>query len=160
MMNKWLSPRNLALNAMVAAVYAVLTISLPVLSYGAWQCRLSEALTLLPLLLPTSIPGLAVGCLIANLLSPVGALDVVLGTIATLLAAIGTYRLVKKPLLAAACPVIANGLIIGVMLSIVYQLPLVLTVVQVAVGEAVAVYGLGFLLIHFLRKTKLQGFAG
>jgi len=160
MKNNMFTTRNLALNAMVAALYAVLTLFLPMLSYGAWQCRLSEALTLLPMIFPASIPGLTVGCLIANLLSPVGALDVVVGTFATLIAAIGTYKLASKPLLAAACPVISNGLIIGIMLSVVGQLPLLLTVLQVAAGEAVAVYGLGFLMIHFLKKTKLQSYFG
>lgn len=145
MFRRSINTKALCLSGIIAALYAALTLMLPVLSYGAWQCRLSEALTLLPLVLPQSVPGLAVGCLVANLLSPVGIWDVLFGTLATLLAAIGTYALRQKPLLAASCPVISNGLIVGLMLSVVYSLPPVLTIIQVAVGEALAValgYGL------------------
>ena len=145
MFRRSINTKALCLSGIIAALYAALTLMLPVLSYGAWQCRLSEALTLLPLVLPQSVPGLAVGCLAANLLSPVGIWDVLFGTLATLLAAIGTYALRQKPLLAASCPVISNGLIVGLMLSVVYSLPPVLTIIQVAVGEALAValgYGL------------------
>ena len=139
MFRRSFSTRSLCLSAIIAALYAALTLMLPVLSYGAVQCRLSEALTILPLVLPQSVPGLFVGCLVANLLSPVGIWDVLFGSLATLAAAIGTHALRRHPLLAAACPVIANGLIIGVMLSVMYGLPAPLTMLQVAAGEAVAV---------------------
>lgn len=142
--------RSLCLSAIIAALYAALTLCLPVLSYGALQCRLSEALTLLPLVLPQAVPGLAVGCLVSNLLSPVGVWDVLFGTLATLLAGMGTYRLREHPLLAAACPVVCNGLIVGVMLSVVYQLPAVLTVAEVAAGEVIAV-ALGYMLLKALK---------
>lgn len=150
MFKRQLSTRSLCLSAIIAALYAALTLLLPVLSYGAWQCRLSEALTLLPLVLPQSVPGLFVGCLVANLLSPVGIWDVLFGSLATLTAAIGTYALRKHPLLAAACPVVANGLIVGVMLSVVYSLPAVLTIIQVAAGEALAVI-IGYVLLKALK---------
>ena len=90
MCKRLLTTRSLCLSAIIAALYAALTMALPVLSYGAWQCRLSEALTLLPLVLPQAVPGLFVGCVVANLLSPVGVWDVVFGSLATLLAAVGT----------------------------------------------------------------------
>ena len=142
--------RSLCLSAIIAALYAALTLMLPVLSYGAWQCRLSEALTMLPLVLPQSVPGLFIGCLVANLLSPVGIWDVLFGSLATLLAAMGTHALRKRPLLAVTCPVISNGLIVGAMLSIVYSLPAVLTIIQVAVGEALAV-AVGYVLLRVLK---------
>lgn len=157
MFKRMLSTRSLCLSAIIAALYAVLTLALPALSYGAWQCRISEAMTLLPMVLPQAIPGLFVGCIVANLLSPVGVWDVVIGSLATLLAAIGTYRLRDKPVLAAACPVLANGLIVGGMLAIVYALPMALTMLQVAAGELLAVL-IGFVLIKALKKADLSKF--
>ena len=156
MLKKWLTTKNLCLSGIIAALYAVLTLALPAISYGEWQCRIWEAMTLLPIVLPQSIPGLVVGCLVSNLLSPVGATDIVFGTLATLVAAIGTYALRKNRLLAALCPVVSNGLIVGAMLSVVYGLPFALTALQVAVGEAVAVYVLGFALLAALKKVDLS----
>lgn len=154
-MKKLLTTRSMCISAIIAALYAALTLSLPALSYGQIQCRLSEALTLLPMLLPQAVPGLFVGCLVANLLSPVGAMDIIFGSLATLLAALGTRALRKKPLLAAACPVIANGVIVGVMLSVAYGLPLWLTMLEVALGEAVAVAA-GFGLMQALKRVDLS----
>ena len=154
-MKKLFTTQSLCLAAIIAAIYAALTLALPALSYGQLQCRLSEALTLLPMLLPQAVPGLFVGCLVANLLSPVGAMDIIFGSLATLLAALGTRVLRKKPLLAAACPVIANGVIVGVMLSVAYGLPLWLTMLEVALGEAVAVAA-GFGLMQALKRVDLS----
>ncbi len=154
MSRRSVNTRSLCISAIIAALYAALTLCLPVLSYGALQCRLSEALALLPLVLPQAVPGLAVGCLVSNLLSPVGVWDVLFGTLATLLAALGTRRLREHPLLAAACPVVCNGLMVGGMLSVVYQLPAVLTVAQVAGGDVIAV-ALGYGLLKVL-KGKLN----
>lgn len=157
MFKKFPTTRSLCLSAMIAALYAALTILLAPISYGNVQCRVSEAMTLLPILLPQAIPGLAVGCLVANLLSPVAIWDVLFGTLATLIAAVGTYALRRRPLLAALCPVAANGIIVGAMLSVFYALPLWLTMAEVAVGEVVAV-ALGFLLLPAMRKLDLTRF--
>ena len=157
MFKKLLTTRSVCLSAMIAALYAALTLLLAPISYGAIQCRISEAMTLLPILLPQAIPGLVIGCLVANLLSPVAVWDVIFGTLATLIAALGTYWLRKKPLLAALCPVVANGVIVGVMLAVFYALPLWMTMLEVAVGEAVAV-ALGFILLAALRKVDLSRF--
>ena len=157
MFKKLLTTRSVCLSAMIAALYAALTLLLAPISYGAIQCRISEAMTLLPILLPQAIPGLVIGCLVANLLSPVAIWDVIFGTLATLIAALGTYRLRKKPLLAALCPVVANGVIVGVMLAVFYALPLWMTMLEVAVGEAAAV-ALGFILLAALRKVDLSRF--
>lgn len=150
MFKRQLTTRFLCLSAIIAALYAALTLMLPVLSYGAWQCRLSEAMTLLPLVLPQAVPGLFVGCVVSNLLSPVGIWDVVFGSLATLIAALGTYALRKRPLLAAACPVVSNGLIVGLMLSVVYSLPAALTIIQVAAGETLAV-AVGYVILKVLK---------
>ncbi len=157
MFKKLLTTRSVCLSAMIAALYAALTILLAPISYGNIQCRVSEAMTLLPILLPQAIPGLVVGCLVANLLSPVAVWDVLFGTLATLIAAVGTYALRRKPLLAALCPVVANGIIVGAMLSVFYALPLWLTMAEVAVGEVVAV-AVGLLLLPAMRKLDLSRF--
>ena len=157
MFKKFLTTRSVCLSAMIAALYAALTLLLAPISYGAIQCRISEAMTLLPILLPQAIPGLVIGCLVANLLSPVAIWDVLFGTLATLIAAMGTYWLRKKPILAALCPVVANGVIVGIMLAVFYALPLWMTMLEVAVGEAVAV-ALGFILLAALRKVDLSRF--
>lgn len=157
MFRKLLTTRSLCLSALIAALYAALTLLLAPLSYGSLQCRISEAMTILPILLPQAIPGLFVGCLIANLYTGV-ITDILFGSLATLLAALGTYLLRKKPLLAAACPVVSNGLIVGLVLSFTQRLPLALTMLQVAAGEVAAV-ALGMLiLLPVLRRIDLKQF--
>ena len=154
MFKKLLSTRSLCVSAVIAALYAALTILLAPISYGSIQCRISEAMTLLPMVLPQAIPGLFVGCLIANLYT--GMLtDIIFGSLATLLAAIGTYLLRKKPILAATCPVIANGVIVGLVLSLSFNLPVALTMAEVAIGESVAVL-IGFAMLRALGKTKID----
>lgn len=115
--------RFLALGAVIAGLYAVLTYVAAAmnLAYGAVQFRFSEALTVLPVFTPAAVPGLALGCFIANLASPLGVVDWVFGTGATLLAGIGTWlvRDVKVkgvPVLAPLPPVIANVVLVGLRL--------------------------------------------
>ena len=159
-MRKLFTTRSLALGAIIAALYAALTLLLPIISYGEWQCRLSEALTMLPVLFPEAVPGLTLGCLIANLMSPVGPLDIVFGTLATLIAAIGTRLLRKNLIAAAACPVLSNALIVGGMLAYVYHISFPLTALQVGLGELAAVL-LGCLMLRFLwRNQELLKIAG
>lgn len=88
--------KQLTLAAVIAAAYAALPLCLP--AYGAIQVRLSEAFTVLPFLFPAAVPGVAVGCLVANLLSPYGLIDVACGTAATLLAALWTSRIRHRAL--------------------------------------------------------------
>ena len=97
----------LTLNGVIAAAYAALTLvaSAMNLAYGPVQFRFSEALTVLPFLFPGTWPGLFVGCLVANLLSPYGPIDIVIGSLATLLAAIWTEK-VDRPWLAPLPPVL------------------------------------------------------
>ena len=103
--------RDLTLAAVLAAVYAALTITLPVPQYGAVQIRFAEALTVLPFLFPAATPGLFVGCIIANLFSPF-VLDVVFGSMATLLACLWTSRMTSR-WLAPLPPVLCNAVIVG-----------------------------------------------
>ena len=155
MFKKLLTTRSLCVSAVIAALYAALTLLLAPISYGNLQCRVSEAMTLLPMLMPSAIPGLFVGCLLANILGGASILDVVFGSLATLLAAIGTYALRKKPLLAALCPIVANGVIVGAVLSYVWALPLLLTMAEVAIGEVGAVI-IGFVMLAALKKVDLS----
>ncbi len=104
--------------AVIAALYAGLTLAAAPISYGAFQFRIAEALTLLPVFTPAAIPGLALGCAIANFGSPLGPIDIVAGSAATLCAALFTYLLRRVtfkgwPLLAPLPPVLLNGLMIG-----------------------------------------------
>ena len=155
-MKKLFTTRSICLSAVIAALYAALTLLLAPISYGDWQCRVSEALTMLPMLMPQAVPGLFVGCVLANLLGPsAGVTDIVFGSLATLIAAVGTWYFRRNKWLAAACPVISNGLIVGAVLSLAYNLPFFLTALQVAAGEALAV-AVGLVLVRALRRADLE----
>ena len=160
MFRRLLNTRSLCLSAVIAALYAALTLLLAPISYGNLQCRVSEALTILPVLFPEAIPGLTVGCLLANLLGSATPWDVIFGTLATLIAAVLTYATRsalwtkwKLPVLSAVWPVLSNGIIVGIILSITFNLPLFLTMLEVAVGELVALF-IGLLLYPALEKLK------
>ena len=160
MFRRLLNTRSLCLSAVIAALYAALTLLLAPISYGNLQCRVSEALTILPVLFPEAIPGLTVGCLLANLLGSATPWDVIFGTLATLIAAVLTYATRsalwtkwKLPVLSAVWPVLSNGIIVGIILSVTFNLPLFLTMLEVAVGELVAVF-IGLLLYPVLEKLK------
>ena len=116
-MSKW-STRQIATAAIIAALYTVMSLlsSIFGLTYGPIQCRFSEALTVLPFFLPEAVPGLFVGCLVTNLMSTVGPLDIIFGSMATLLAALWTAKMPNK-FLATLPPVICNAVIIGAMIA-------------------------------------------
>ena len=153
--------KSLARAGMIAAIYAALTLIFAPISFNAVQFRISEAMTVLPILLPEAVPGLAVGCLVANILGGAALPDVIGGTLATLIAAILTRTLRKKPVLAMASPVVINGLIVGPLVYFCYEYQSVFslgalgfTVFTVALGESVVVAVLGTLLIKALPKIK------
>ena len=148
--------KYLAEAAVIAAIYALLTIVLAPISYGAVQVRISEALTVLPFFTPAAVPGLFVGCIAANIMSPYGLADLIFGSAASLIGAIGSYLLRKKPLLVPLAPVISNGIIVGAMLYYVYEvpLPLIVQMLYVALGEVVACYAIGYPLMKYLNTYK------
>ena len=154
MSKRFFTFQNLCFSAVLAALYVALTVLLP-FSYGPVQFRISEALTLLPVLFPQSIPGLTLGCLIANLLGSSTPWDVIFGTLTTLLAAIATYRLRQNIWLAAAAPVLGNGVVVGLVLHLTLRFPLVSTMLSVAFGEACVLYLLGVPLVRALKKITL-----
>lgn len=151
--------------AMIAAGYTVLTLLAMMLNlaYGPVQFRFSEALTVLPVLPPAAVPGLAVGCLLSNLWSSMGALDIIFGTAATLLAALTTYmvrniRVKGIPILAPLPPVLFNALIVGVEITIVspggFVFPAFLAnALSVGLGELAVCYVLGLPLLVALEKA-------
>ncbi|HHT83590.1 MAG: QueT transporter family protein [Christensenellales bacterium] len=118
--------RFMARTAVIAALYALITIALPPLSYGPLQFRAAESLTLLPILFAEAIPGLSLGCLIANIFSPYGWYDMLFGTLATLIAACLTRAIAVNrkwfgkhselmPVFAAFPPIFINALILPLM---------------------------------------------
>lgn len=153
--------RDLTLAAMVAALYAVMSYfgNIFGLTFGPVQFRFAEALTVLPFLFPVTIPGLFVGCLITNLLSPYGPIDIVLGSLATLIAAVWTSR-VKHKWLAPLPPVICNTVLVGFTIGLAEAggftaaLPAAWAYngLSVGVGELGVCYVLGMLLLAALPK--------
>ena len=153
--------KKLVTNALIAALYAGCTLALAPISYGVMQFRVSEALTLLPFIRKDTIWGITIGCLRANLLNPMGVnpLDVVFGTIATLLAALVTARC-KKVWLAAIPPVVSNGIIIGAMLAFTltpdaFMASFAAFGLQIALEEAVVCFLLGIPLESLVRKLGI-----
>lgn len=145
----------------IAAAYVVLTFIAQTvgLASGAIQFRLSEVLTILPMFTTAAIPGLAVGCVLANVLTGCALWDVVFGSIATLLGALGTHLLKKteNPYLGCLPPIISNMLIVPAVLMKVYGAPesywyLMLTV---GIGEVVCCGVLGVIFYKVIKKRKL-----
>ncbi len=139
--------------AIIAAMYAALTIGFQPICYGQIQVRVSEVLTVLPFFTPAAIPGLFVGCLLANVFSPIGLADVIFGSLATLIAAYVTSKM-RKTYLAPLPPVIVNGIVVGFELYYVYKLPLFASMGWVALGEIIVCYGVGYFLVLTLDKNK------
>ena len=146
--------------AFIATVYVVLTYasSLFGLSSGVIQVRFSEALTVLPVFTPAAIPGLCIGCFLSNLLTGCAFWDIIFGTFATLIGAIGTYFLRKKPYAAPIPPIISNMIIIPFILHLVYQLPggIFFFMLTVGAGEIISCGVLGMILYTALKKTNIK----
>lgn len=139
--------------AFIGAVYAVLTIALAPISYGQIQVRVAEALTVLPMFTPAAIPGLFVGCIVANIYGGGGLIDIVFGSLASLLAAFMSYKIRKKWLVPLP-PVVINGIVVGLILHYLYQAPLLIAMGWVTLGQMIACYGLGYPLILMLEKYR------
>jgi uncharacterized membrane protein len=144
-------------NAMIAAVYAVMTIGLAPISYGPVQVRISECMTLLAFYDKRVIPGLVAGCFLANIGSPFGLPDMIIGTAAT---AVGLYlmRFCPNLLTASLMPVLANGVIIGAELTLLSALPPeispLLAMIYVGLGEFAAVTVIGCIVMKLVMKNE------
>lgn len=154
--------RFLTQSGVIAAVYVLLTMLAAAmgLDSGAVQLRLSEALTILPVFTPAAVPGLFIGCLLSNLLAGGVIWDVIFGSLATLLGAVGTRLLRKNRWLACLPPILANVLIIPFVLTYAYGIPggIPWFMLTVGMGEVLSCGLLGQLLWSTLDKHKGQLF--
>lgn len=147
--------------AIIAATYAVLTMLLAPISYGPIQFRVSEIMVLLVFIDKRYFTGIALGTFLAGLFSPYGMLDAVVGTIATVVA-LGGIIIVKRSLgdnlkslmIASLSPTIANGIIIGWLISYSVGIPFLMPALQVALGEFVVVSILGVIVIRWIQKNE------
>ena len=153
--------KTLTTAALIAALYVVLThlANLLGLASGAVQIRFSEALTILPLFTAAAVPGLTVGCLLANLLTGCAFWDVVFGTLATLIGAAITYFLKKHPYLSPLPTILANMVIIPFVLILQGiggwdMLPYFAT--TVGLGEIIACGVLGIVLVVYFSRHEKQ----
>lgn len=158
MQQKGITTRFLTETGIIAALYAVLTVVLAPISYGPMQVRVSEALCVLPYFTPAAVPGLFIGCLIANIAglmlgSSLGLLDVVVGSLTTLVAAWLTSRIRVRPLVPAPA-VVLNAFTVPWVLMTVLGVPYWPSVLWVGVGQALACYGIGLPLLYLLERNR------
>ncbi len=153
----------IAVNAVLAAIYAALTVAIAPLSYGNIQFRFSEILLFLAFYDVRFFPGLILGCLIANLFSPMLAYDVPFGTLATVIACVLcrlSGKLIRNERIGLfTVPVwgaLANGLLVGVALHLAYQLPYWITCAEVAAGEFAVLLAGAFIFLTITRIPKIR----
>lgn len=157
---KKVNTKSLTQAAIIAALYCAINLSpLSALAFGPMQIRFAEALTVLPAVFPSAIPGLFIGCLITNIVGITmglggGLLDVIFGSLATLLAAWCSYKLRKYIYLVPLPPVIINAIVIGLILHFVINVPLLSTILFIGAGQLLACYVLGLPLLLWFKKTK------
>ena len=142
--------------AAIAAIYVVITLTFGFMGFGPVQFRISEALTVLPYFTPAAIPGLFIGCLISNLVGS-SLLDIIFGSLATLIAAILSYKMPKK-FLVPLPPVLVNAIVVPIILKITMNAPFLMSIVTVGLGQVLACYGIGYPLILLLDKNKQKIF--
>ena len=144
--------------ALIAALYTLLTMLAAGfdLASGAVQVRFSEALTILPFFTPAAIPGLTIGCLLSNTLTGCALPDIIFGTLATFLGAVGSFALRKNRWLCALPPIISNMLIIPFILTYAYHIPggVPLFMLTVGLGELISCMVLGQLLLQVLLPLR------
>lgn len=148
--------KTLVTGAIIAALYVVLTLLANAfgLASGVIQVRISEALNVLVCFTGAAVPGVTVGCLLANLLTGGVVMDVIFGTLASFIGAFGGYLLRKNRLLALLCPILSNTIIVPFVLKFAYGAPDALWFLfgSVSVGEVISCGILGFLLGHVLDR--------
>ncbi|MDR1204549.1 MAG: QueT transporter family protein [Peptococcaceae bacterium] len=144
--------RRMARGAVIAALYAAVTLALAPFSFGPAQLRASEALTVLPVFFPEAPLGLFIGCAAANFVGGYGVADVVFGSLATLLAALCTRGLARFPFLAPLPPVVLNGVVVGYVLHAATGIPWLALALEVGAGELASCYCLGLPLLFALKR--------
>ncbi len=155
MKNKIFTIEIMTKSALIAALYVVLVYAFASTSFLPVQVRVAEALCILPAFTFAAVPGLFIGCLLSNILGGLGMLDIVFGSLATLLAAYLAYKIPKnilKPLPA----VLINAVVVPIILYYTVNAPILLTALEVFVGQAIACYGLGLPLMYALQKSGFK----
>ena len=147
---------SIAYAAVIAAVYVVLTLIFAPISYGPIQVRVSEALCVLPIFTPAAVPGIFIGCLLANALGGLVIWDVVFGSLASLAAAYISYLLRSKKVFAYLSPIVINALVVPFVLKYAYGVDDLIWYMMftVAVGEIISVGVLGSILSIVLEKYR------
>ena len=148
--------------AMIAAIYVVLTLIFAPFSYGEIQVRISEALTVMPYFTPAAVPGLFVGCLIANIMGGAILPDIIFGSLATLAGAVVSYLLRKNKYLVPVPPIIANMLVVPFVLRYGYgvESAIPFMMVTVGIGEIISCGIIGMILLFILDRYKGVIFRG
>ena len=142
--------------AVIAALYVVLTYVISAFASGVIQVRVSEALTILPAFTPAAIPGLVIGCLLSNTLTGCVLLDIIFGSVATLIGALGSYALRRHTWLVPIPPIVSNMIIVPFVLRFAYgatdAFPFMIA--TVGAGEIISCYLLGMILYGALKKVN------
>lgn len=154
------SVKYITQGAVIAAIYVVLVFVFNYWSFGPIQFRVAEALTILPYFTPAAIPGLFVGCLIANITGGAIIWDIVFGSLATLVGAIGTYLLRKNKWLAPIPPILANTIVVPFVLKYAYGNDgmLIYFMGTIGIGEIIVCGVLGMILLFTLNRYRNQLF--
>lgn len=142
--------------ALIAAIYVVLVFIFKPISFSFLQVRIAEALTILPYFVPSAIPGITIGCLLANITGEAGILDIIFGTLATFIGALGSYGLRRYKFLVPLPPVLSNAIIIPWVLRLAFgeATPILIMTLTIGAGQVISCYVLGLLLLFGLEKYK------
>lgn len=144
--------------AMIAAIYVALTLIpvIKVISFGPIQCRIAEALNVLTFFTPAAIPGVTIGCLFSNIFGGAHILDIIFGTMATLIGALISYRIRNHKWLIPVPAIMSNTIIIPFILKAAYMeaAPIPFLMLTVGIGEVLAVGVLGMMLLNALIPFK------
>lgn len=142
--------------ALIAALYVTLVLVFSFSSFGPIQFRVAEALTILPFFTPAAIPGLFIGCIIANIVGGAVIWDIIFGSLATLVAALISYKLRRNKWLVAIPPVLVNTVVVAFILKYAYGMTdgILILMSGIFLGQMVAAYGLGMILLEALSPVK------
>lgn len=147
---------NLVYAGMIGAIYVVLTMMFAPIAYGPIQFRISEALCILPFFTPAAVPGVFIGCLLSNILTGAVPLDIIFGSLATLIGALGSLMVRRHKFAVCIPPIISNILIIPWILKLGYGAPdlVPFMMLTVGIGEILAIGVLGNILLLALERYK------
>lgn len=149
----------IAFSGLIAAIYFVSSMAMNVvnLTYGQLQFRISEALTLLPIIMPEAIPGLIIGCLATNAFSPFFALDMTIGTVATGIASLLTYLLRKRIFLASLPPIILNALLVPTIFLLTGEkITYWIVFMEIFISQSLIIWFIGIPLVGSLKKSLIN----